>query len=423
MLPLLTLVAALSAGSTLPPWMTGQSRPEDLTVTLVTFSPGDDLVSWWGHTALVVEDRRLGQGRLYNYGMFGFDEGFFGRFFQGRLEFWVSDQDSVGGTYWLYQRLNRDIRLDELELSPGQAQDLARALGENVLPENRVYLYHHYRDNCSTRPRDLIDGAVGGQLKAATSAPARMTLRAHTRRYSRVEPAISVVLDFLQNDELDQPITQQAEAYLPDELERQVQALVVTRADGTRGPLVRAHRDLFTASRAPPPQRAPDWTLALLGLGLGVAFAALGLGHLGRDGARWARVLLGLLTALVGLVPGLLGTGLFVMGVFTDHSVTHRNENLFLANPVTLALLPLGLMLAFGSTRSPQRLRGVWTLLAALGLVGVLLKALPMFDQANWNLIALLLPVNLGFAAGAWLDWVYQSSRGAEAPRALESAT
>jgi hypothetical protein len=98
-----------------------------------------------------------------------------------------------------------------------------------------------------------------------------------------------------------------------------------------------------------------------------------------------------------------LGTGLFVMGAFTDHSVTHRNENLFLWNPLTLALLPLGLMLAWGSRRAAPALRWTCTALAALTGLGVLLKALPVFDQANWNLIALLAPMTLGLAAIQWL--------------------
>lgn len=408
---LLPFLVATMVSQALPPWMTGESRPEDLVVTLVTFGPGDELIEWWGHSALVVEDRRLEQGRLYNYGMFAFDEGFLSRFLQGRLEFWVSDQDPIGLTVRLYQHRQRDVRIQELDLTPEEAGVLARALGENVLPEHRTYLYHHYRDNCSTRPRDLIDRAVGGQLKAATQGPARMSLREHTLRYSRVSPPMAVVLDFLQNDELDQPSSQQAEAYLPDELERQVQGLVVRRPDGSQRPLVKRQQVLFRANRPPTPERPPSWGWKLLAVGLLVALGGLGLGHLERDGARGPRILLGLLTALVGLVPGLLGTGLAIMGAVTDHTVTHRNENLFLANPVTLALLPLGLMLAAGSKRARPALRWTWSTLAALSLLGVAAKALPAFDQANWNLMALLVPVNLGFAASAWLGWKYQSSR------------
>ncbi len=398
-LPVLSMLVAVTAAQPLPGWMTGVSRPDDLTVSLITFSPGDDVPEWWGHAALVVEDRRTGEGRLYNYGMFSFDQGFFGRFIRGRLEFWVSDRDSIAATYRFYKEyLNRDVRVQELNLLPEQALQIAKALGTNVLPENRTYLYQHYTDNCATRPRDLIDAAVGGQLKAATAGPARMTLREHTLRYSRVNPPMAWVLDYLQNASLDGPLTQQGEAYLPDELERQVQALVVTRPDGTTAPLVKRQYDWFKSNRPPPPERPPNWLVQTLLVGLAIAALGHGLAHLGRDGARWARVSLGALTALLGLVFGVFGSALAFLALFTDHLVAHRNENLFFINPLSLALLPLGVMLMAGSARASVGLRRTWWALAALSVLGIVVKVLPGFTQANWNIIALAVPVNVGFA-------------------------
>ncbi|MEW5738333.1 MAG: DUF4105 domain-containing protein [Myxococcota bacterium] len=403
MLTALTLVAALTTGQ-LPPWMTGQSQSADLAISLVTFGPGDTLTEWWGHTALVVEDKRLNHARLYNFGMFSFSEGFVHRFVQGRLEFWVAD-DPVPGTFNLYRSLNRDVRIQELDLTPEQAMAVAKALGTHVLPENRTYLYHHYDDNCSTRPRDILDAAIGGQLKAATNVPARMSLRAHTMRYSMVNPPMSLVLDYLQNDELDGPITQQKEAYLPDELERQVQALQVTGPDGVKHPLVKRQWTWFTAKRAPVPETPPNWIPWLFLLGLGVAGVGHALGWAARNGRKLPRVALGLLHVLLGLGLGAFGVFLFIVGIFTNHTVAHRNENLFLVNPITFALLPLGVMLMWGAKRARPGLFWTWAALGALSLLGVALKVLPMFDQQNWNLIALFVPVNVGFAALFWLDW------------------
>ena len=39
-----------------PAWADGQSRGEDLHIFLVTFGVGDDIASWFGHTALMVRD-------------------------------------------------------------------------------------------------------------------------------------------------------------------------------------------------------------------------------------------------------------------------------------------------------------------------------------------------------------------------------
>ncbi|MDP3156264.1 MAG: DUF4105 domain-containing protein [Archangium sp.] len=422
MLQVLPVVLALTAGQSLPPWMTGQTQPADLSITLVTFSPGDSLVEWWGHTSFVVEDRRLNHARLYNFGMFGPKEGdtvgFVKDFAKGRLIFWVAD-DSAQGTFSFYKnQLKRDVRLQELDLEPDEAMAVAKSLGTNVLPENRMYRYHHYNDNCSTRPRDIIDAAIGGQLKAATSGTSRMTLRQHTLRYSMVNPPMSLVLDYLQADSLDKPITGLQDAYLPDELEAQLQALQVKRADGTTRPLVKTQRNWFKSDRTPPPATAPNWILYELLVGLFLAGIAHGLGHWGRDGKKLPRVLLGLYTSLIGLVLGILGLALGFLMTATDHDVTFGNENIFQANPLTFALFPLGLMLMWGAKRAVKWNRAVWTVLAAISVLGVLIKVLPSADQANGNILAILVPLNVGFAALWWLEARHKAAKPVSVPLA-----
>src|SRR5690349_23649541 len=148
----LLLTALPASAQELPPWGTGESRGEDLSVYLVTFGPGDDVPSWFGHGSLVVEVQKLHQSRLYNYGMFSFDERMLLRYAMGRLEFWVDDA-SPSATFRFYRSMNRDVRLQELNLTTAQRVELAKLLAVNVLPANRNYLYQHYSDNCVTRLR------------------------------------------------------------------------------------------------------------------------------------------------------------------------------------------------------------------------------------------------------------------------------
>jgi hypothetical protein len=410
---LLALMAP-SASAAPPPWGTGQSAPEDLSVALVVFGPGDDIPSWWGHAALGVEDRQAQQARLYNYGNFAFEK--FASFAMGRLEFWVGDAP-VLPYLRLYQREDRDVRLLHLNLEPEGRERVARLLALNVLPENREYLYHHYRDNCSTRLRDAIDAAVGGQLRSRLSvAPGRMTLREHTRRYTSVIPAMSVLLDFLMNDTIDQQLSQWDEAFLPDELERAVLGFQYTNSRGQQVPLLERTTAFHDAQgRTPVPERPPDYSLWLLGLGLlwGGVSLVLAL-WLVRSGRTLPRVLLGLHTSLTGLLLGLVGTVLLLMWLLTDHEVTFANENLFLANPLTLLALPLGLSLLRGKNpRTPERLRRLWGVLGGLAVLGLVVKVIPLFDQNNWNILGLLLPILLG-SAGAFLRL---TQRAAEAHR------
>ncbi len=384
------------------PWGTGQSRGEDLDIYLVTFGPGDQVISWFGHTALVVEDARLKQRRLYNYGMFGFGPDMLPKFAMGRLEFWVEDTTMVVPTYRYYARDNRDVRIQRLNLSPAKKVELAHSLDENVQPQNREYLYHHYFDNCSTRPRDIIDRALDGQLKKVASVPARMTLRDHTRRHSDAIPPLSVLLDFLMNDEIDQPVSNWDETFLPQELETLVARTQYVDAQGNTVPLVAEEQVWFKSTRAPVPANPPGYAVVLLLLGLAVGGSAFGLATWHRrTRSRLPRVLLGIENALLGLVLGLPGTALLLMGLVTNHTVTFRNENLLLANPVTLVALPMGIALIWGSPRAARWLRMAWTFLSATGAVALLLKAVPLFDQDNWRIIAFVLPISLGMAAAS----------------------
>ncbi|AGC46474.1 hypothetical protein MYSTI_05193 [Myxococcus stipitatus DSM 14675] len=417
----LLAVPARAQTNAVPPWGTGESQAEDLVVSLVTFSPGDDVPSWWGHGSLVVEDRRLGVARVYNYGMFSFDDAMLARFAMGRLEFWVG-QARVDGTYRYYRAEDRDVRIQELNLTTEQRLQVSKRLADNVLPENREYLYHHYNDNCVTRLRDMIDVATSGQLREADRAPGRMTLREHTRRYTAPSPPMSVLLDFMMNDEIDHPITRWEEAFLPDELEAQVASLQVKDAQGQSRPLVARQWNYYLSpDRARPPAEPPPWGPWILALGLALGGGALGLAAWARQGSRLARVFLGLENALLGLVLGIPGTALFVMGWVTDHTVTYRNENLFLANPLTLMAVPWGLSLMRGKNpKTRARLFKLWGVLAALGGLGVVLKVLPPFDQDNWRLIALILPISVGMAGAFGLDRILARFTGAarvSAPR------
>jgi len=372
-------------------------------IFLVTFGPGNEVPAWWGHIALVVETvEQAASGEtwvrslMYNYGTFEFDKKMLANFAMGRLEFWLGITP-VKPLLQLYAQEDRDVRLLPLRLKPQEARQMAAALRENALPKNRVYLYHHYDDNCSTRIRDIVDRVVlGGQFSAwLKEQPARMSIREHTRRYSAVNLPMMMLLDFMQNDELDKPITAYEETFLPDELERRLLEFSATRG----APLVGQPREFFkaqkrAASRKEPPRTEfPCWVV-----GIGLAFGVGALGHVASQRRGWGRWGLGLFGLLWLLLWGLLGTTLLAMQ-WTDHTVTHGNENLFLANPLLLvALVWAWPFMRQGTQHALERLAWLYTGIAALAWLGLGLKLWPVFNQNNWNILALVLPVHTALA-------------------------
>lgn len=392
------------------PWGQGLSKGEDLVISLATFGPGDEVPAWFGHTGIVVEDRRYNVGSLYNYGMFSFDRAMLMKFAMGRLWFWVAPTH-VGGTYDLYMRMDRDVRVLELNLPPEKRLEVARVLAENVRPENREYLYHHYFDNCSTRVRDIIDIAVDGQFSAALGDKlGRWTLREHTRRHSAHFPPMDWLLMFLMNHDIDRPSTVWDEMFLPEELERQVLNFEWIDEDGQAQPLVlREHIIYESEARAPVPEVPPtQWPLWLL---VGLILGGLGLfiGYRGRRRpGRGSRISYGLYHGAVGLLIGIPGTVLATMALVTDHTVTYWNQNLFWANPATFVVFILAIAVLCGRWWARKGLVILWTGLSILALLGGLLQLIglliPYFYQDTSLAMALFLPTIFGATLGAW--WV-----------------
>ena len=391
------------------PWGQGNSEPRDLVISLATFSPGDDIAQWFGHTALIVEDRRLNVSRMYNYGMFHFNQDMLVRFALGRLEFWVA-ATPIPDSYNIYIAQDRDIRLIELNLPEDRRLEVAEFLADNVRPENREYLYHHYDDNCSTRVRDVIDLAVDGQFSEAyEDEPARMTLREHTRRHSAHMPPMDWLLMYWMNSNIDEPATVWDEMFLPEELERQVLNFEWEDDDGEVRPLsLREHYVYEAEEREPvpaePPTHWPWWLLA--GALIGVVGILIAFGGRRRPG-RASRVGYGLYHMLVGLLLGGPGLLLGVMSTVTEHSVTYWNQNLLLASPLTLVVALLAVFVLRGSLTARQWLVKLWTLLAALAAIGVAVAIAGQFFPAVYQDTALALaftvPIVAGATASTWL--------------------
>lgn len=390
---LLFLLAPIAAHAQAP-WLSGASKADDLHIKLVTFGPGDDIPSWWGHGGIIVEDSALQIARIYNFGLYSFDRTMLPKFVMGRLIFSVGDF-SVPGYLRYYENMNRDVRIQTLNLPPAKRREMALALAEHALPENRDYWYDHYYDNCSTRPRDILDQSVNGALFEATDKPARMTLRDHTRRYVAHNPFMEMLLMFLMNKEIDQPIRQWDEMFLPIELERRADELHYRDEEGNRQPLVTEKTVYFQARRKPLPEQVPlHWPGALMAaiiIGL-VAFALL----LWRRNAAhsWPQTLYAVYSTTIGLLLGVPGLLLALVASFTEHSVTYYNENLLLANPLTFMLIPVGIALALQKTWAWKWLTYIWYIHFFLALLALLFKALPFFEQDNFLVLAFFVPLH-----------------------------
>jgi hypothetical protein len=397
------LVLALAQGARAAPEMAPPGplveappgAPDPLHVFVMTMGPGDHPFFRFGHNAIWIRDERAPSDRVYNFGTFRFDSPrMILEFLGGRLNYWLS-VSSPAPVIGEYRRENRSITIQELNLPPEAKIELQRALDVNARPENRLYKYDYFLDNCSTRVRDAIDRQLQGGFHATALAPGRLTLREHALRMTAQPLWLYLALDIVLGPQVDKPIDQWTEMFLPEELERRLDTTVGGR------PLVGGQVELVHANRPAtllvPPARMPKF----FAWGVAVGLAIFGLGWGGARSA-WARVPFGVVVALWGLVTGFIGSFLVYAWMLTDHVVTHRNQNILLCAPWALAHVVLGIGVALGRPGATRKAFALAAAALAAVVAACLMKIGFVAHQQNGPLIAFFVPAWLGVTTGLW---------------------
>jgi hypothetical protein len=366
-------------------------------VSVITFGPGDETFSKFGHDAILLSDPRLPPQQrelVFNYGTFRFDSPWLILdFLKGKLSYWLS-VSTLQQTLAVYRRANRSVAVQELSLSPEAVRALSAFLYENVKPENAYYRYDYYRDNCATRIRDVVDRFVGGRLAAASRGRAPLTYREHTRRLTVGAPLLFFGLDLAMGPLIDQPVSEWEEMFLP----ARVAAKLDQISDDHGAPLVRNRYLLFEAKRPPESGVAPSyrWGWLALGLSFGAALYALG-----RWGGRAPRIAQAFGISVFSVLAGLLGSALLVLWLLTDHDVTYWNQNVLLC-PIWALAIPV---LAFDFARQTPRHSRLMMKLVAASVASALLALLLLLSplrQSTGPAVSFFLPVWLGLGLGVW---------------------
>jgi hypothetical protein len=363
-------------------------------VSLLTFGQGSRSWEKFGHNALMIRDTVSGASEVYNWGIFDFaQEDFFRRLLVGEMRYRLA-RSTLERTLARYRADRRSVRVQRLRLTPRQERELLRRARINLRPENRHYAYDPYRDNCSTRARDLLDEVLDGAIRARTEGvETGATFRDHTRRLlGRTSwPYLGIMLGL--SGGTDRTIDAWEEMFLPLRMEARLREIRVSDGSGGRVPLVSSEDTLYASPRPPAPDRVPDRLplLLLAGIVVGGGLAGLGMAS--------ARRTFGLLATLWSLAAGFAGSIMTASWVLTDHWYMHGNENLFQANLLSL-LLVVALPVAIRAGRARGVARAMAYLVAGLALLGCGLQLLPALDQVNGTVIALFLPAHAGLALG-----------------------
>lgn len=423
----LALIIATAADAGPPASGPSTPAPESAVIELVTMGIGSLIWERHGHIALCVTERGLKdalrhpgnpKNACYNYGIGNFHEPFkmaWG-FFRGTTSFWVG-RDTPERMLEVYLYYDRTVWVQPLPLDADQKRRVIEKLERDILPENRNYAYDHFIDNCTTRIRDIIDGAMGGALRtmadpatdsrrivagpsgtASSQAADTRTFRDHAREGFAGMPSLArpslLVTDIAMGRSTDRIPTYWERMFLPQYLREAVANRlgiapepIYTRKE-CRG--VATSDCIDRGTTVPGDGPSGRVLFALLALLLTApAWATRLWGSFQRTG---------LAVAVVPYV--LLGTVLTALAVVSPLPYVRWNETCLVFFPLDVAVLLLSPARARRYARARVMMLAV---IAALLLVDVLHQ--PLWAPMLWPLIPMLavgfIPARKRPAAGA----------------------
>ncbi len=308
---------------------------DSIRFSLLTCGPGEEIYSLFGHTAIRYENPAERMDVVFNYGIFDFNAPHF------MLRFTLGKTDYLLGATNYYRFIasyagdGREVWEQPLNLTDEEKLRLLAQLKENYRPENRMYRYNFFYDNCATRPRDQIERALEGERLAyaedMTTTDTGVTFRDMVHRCTEGHPWARFGIDLCLGYGADRPISRREMMFVPLYLKDCFAGASIVSADGSRRPLAASMQTVVQADSPQPYRGITPLQAALLLLAV---VCVLSLYGLKRGKTLWG------VDLLLFAAAGLGGCLLAFMAAFSEHPTVDGNLLLFFLHPLHLFCLP-----------------------------------------------------------------------------------
>lgn len=309
---------------------------DSIEVSLLTCSPHEEVYSLYGHSALrwhnlARQGQEAGEDWVYNWGMFNFNK----PHFVARFVFGLTDYE-LGcfpfNSFWpYYMKWGSSITEQVLNLTNEEKLRLKEAIDTNLRPENKVYRYNYFYDNCSTRPRDIVEKCIDGKVVYAERDDYQPSYRDMVHECVRNHPWSAFGNDMLLGVRADLKTSREEQEFLPYNLLYDL-ARAQIYSNGTYRPLVKEQRMLIKPGVQVIEQ---DFIFTPTECALGLLILSLVI--LAFEVKR--QKTLKYWDVMLMLMQGAAGCVLFVM-LFSQHPTTSTNLQILLFNPLPLFFIP-----------------------------------------------------------------------------------
>lgn len=313
--------------------ITGQNiqLSDSSKVSLLTNTPWDkEVYALFGHTAIRINDPSVFLDVVFNYGIFDFDSpNFMYRFVKGETDYMVA---GYSFSQYLSGYKNRGIGITEqvLNLTLDEKQRILDALVSNALPENRVYRYNYFYDNCSTRPRDIIEKNIHGTIQY-TATNKLQTYRDLVHECLSGQPWVRFGIDLVIGADADKVISDHQKDFIPSYLLHSYKSATIKQGENIRR-LVSDENLLLSQDSAgtfvSPSFNTPLWC-GLIFLLFTIVFSYISYKKNWMIPAK-------IFDSILFFVAGTAGFIIFFLMYFSVHPCTNPNWNLVWLNPVQI---------------------------------------------------------------------------------------
>lgn len=309
-----------------------RGQEDSIKVSLMTCAPGTEIYALFGHTALRYEDTARGEDWVFNYGMFSFNTPhFIYRFVKGETDYelGVTPYSYFEGSYAMR---GSSVYQQTLNLTMAEKQKLRRLLEENYQPENRVYRYNFFYDNCTTRARDIVEECIEGKV-VYPDGKEGLSFRDIVHQYTKGHEWDELGIDMCLGSEADEPVDARKQMFAPFYMLEAAGKATIVAGDSVR-PFVLQEKKVVDVEPEGGEGGFPLSPLVCVFVLMG-AVCLVGWIQLKVKKVIWIWDLF-----LFG-VQGLAGCVIAFLVCFSTHPTVGSNWLILLLNPIPLIYLPV----------------------------------------------------------------------------------
>ena len=299
---------------------------DSVEFSLLTCQPHDEVYSLYGHTAIRYHELRPGGlDWAFNYGVFDFKK----PHFVARFVFGLTDYELGAYPYKYfvkeYRRFGSMVTEQVLNLTDEEKMALHDALAINLRPENKIYRYNYFYNNCTTKARDIIESCINGKVEYAGREDYTPSYRDMVHSMTRNNPWSRFGNDLLLGIKADWKTDLRQQEFLPGNLMYDFDHAQIY-SNGSYRPLIKERRIAVPAGVQIIESGFPLTPLAcaaiLLAVGIVIFFFEW---RKKRAFVLWD-VLLMITTGTIGIVLTLM--------LFSQHPTVSLNLQIILCNPL-----------------------------------------------------------------------------------------